>query len=59
MSVVSLFLVIFDTGDTYSCSSYKGDFLKLEEKMFPRNIKVMAKRLDTYGFGIDEYFVRS
>ena len=51
--------VIFDTEDTYSCSSNKGDFVKLEEKKFPRNIKGIAKGLEIYGFGIVEYSVRS
>ena len=34
MGMVSSVSVIFDTGDTYSCSSNKGDFVKLEEKKF-------------------------
>ena len=51
--------VIFDTGATYSCSSNKGDFVKLEEKTFPRYLKGIAKGLEIYGFGIDEYSVRS
>ena len=45
MAVVSSVLVIFDTGSTYSCYSDKGDFVKLEEKTFPRKIKVIAKGL--------------
>ena len=56
---VSSFSVISDTGSTYSCSSYKGGFVKLEEKMFPRNFEGGAKGLDISGFGIVEYFVRS
>ena len=51
--------VIFDTGATYSYSSNKGDFLKLEQKTFPRNIKCIAKCLEIYGFGIVKYSVRS
>ena len=37
----------------------KGDFMKLEEKISPRNIKYIEKGLDTYGFGIARYFIRS
>ena len=57
--MVSSVSVIFDTGETYSCSSNKGDFVKLEEKKFPRNLKGIAKVLDISGFGIVEYYVRS
>ena len=59
MGMVSSVLVIFDTGDTYSCSSNKGDFVKLEEKKFPRNLKGIAKGLEISRFGIVEYSVRS
>ena len=59
MVMVSSVSVIFDIGDTYSCSSNKGDFLKLEEKKFPRNLKGISKGLDISGFGIVEYSVRS
>ena len=59
MGMVSSVSVIFDTGATYSCSSNKGDFLKLEEKKFPRKLKGIAKGLDIFGFGIVEYYVRS
>ena len=45
VGMVSSVSVIFDTGDTYSCSSNKGDFLKLEEKKFPRKLKGIAKGL--------------
>ena len=55
MGMVSLFSVIFDTGSTYSCSSNKGDFLKLEDKTFPRKLKVISKVLEIYGFGTVEY----
>ena len=51
--------VIFDTGATYSCSSNKGDFLKLENKKSPRKLKGIAKGLEISGFGIVEYSVRS
>ena len=51
--------VIFDTGATYSCSSKKAEFLKLEEKKSPRKLKGIAKGLEISGFGIVEYFVRS
>ena len=40
MGMVSSVSVIFDTRATYSCSSNKGDFVKLEEKKFPRKLKV-------------------
>ena len=50
--------VIFDTGDTYSCSYNKGYFVKLEEKTFPRNLKGIAKGLKIYRFGIVEYSFR-
>ena len=56
---MSSFSVIFDTGANYSCSSNKGDFVKLEEKTPPRNIKGTAKGLEISGFGIVEYSVRS
>ena len=59
MGMVSSVSVIFDTGATYSCSSNKGDFVKLEEKKFPRKLKGIAKGLDISGFGIVEYSVRS
>ena len=59
MGMVSSVSVIFDTGDTYSCSSNKVDFVKLEEKKFPRKLKGIAKGLEIYGFGIVEYSVRS
>ena len=52
MGIVISLSVIFDTGDTYSCSSKKGDFVKLEEKMFPINIKGIAKGLEISGFGV-------
>ena len=59
MGMVSSVSFIFDTGATYSCYSNKGDFVKLEEKTFPRKLKGIAKGLDIYGFGIVEYSVRS
>ena len=59
MVMVSSVSVIFDTGDNYSCSYKKGEFLKLEEKTFPRNLKGIAKCLEISGFGIVEYSVRS
>ena len=52
MVMASSVSVIFDTGDTYSFSSNKGDFVKLEEERFPRNLKGKAKGLEIYGFGI-------
>ena len=33
--------------------------MDIEEKVFPRNIKGIAKGLEIYGFGIVEYSVRS
>ena len=59
MGMVRSVSVIFDTGDTYLCSSNKGDFVKLEEKTFPINIQSISKCLEIYGFGIVEYSVRS
>ena len=56
MSSVS---VIFDTGDTHLCSSNNVDFVELEEKMLPRNIKGIEKGLEIYVFGIVEYSVGS
>ena len=56
--MVSSVSVIFDTGATYSCSSNKGDFVKLEERKFPRKLKGIAKGLEISGFGIVEYSVR-
>ena len=46
MGMVRLVSVIFDTGATYSCSSNKGDFVKLEDKKLPRNLKDIAKGLE-------------
>ena len=59
MVMVSSVSVIFDTRATYSCYSNNGDFVKLEEKTSPRNIKGIAKGLEISGFGIVEYSVRS
>ena len=59
MGMVSSVSIIFDTGTNYSCSSKKGDFVKLEVKIFPRNIKGIAKGLEISGFGIVEDSVRS
>ena len=59
MGMVISVSVIFDTGVTYSCSSNKGDVVKLEEKTLPINIKGIAKGLEIYGFGIFEYSIRS
>ena len=59
MGMVSSVSVIFETGDTYSCSSNKGDFVKLEEKKFPRKLKGVAKGLDISEFGMVEYFIMS
>ena len=59
MGMVRSVSVIFDTGATYSCSSNKGDFVKLEEKKFRRKLKGISKGLEISGFGIVEYSVRS
>ena len=59
MGMVSSVFAISYTGDTYSCSSRKGDFVKNEENMFPRKLKCIAKILDVCGFGIVKYSVRS
>ena len=59
MGMVISVSVIFDTGATYSCYYNKGDFVKLEDKKFPINLKVIEKGLEISGFGIVEYSVRS
>ena len=59
MVKVSSVSLIFYNGATYSCSYNKGDFLKLEDKTFPRNLKDIAKGLEISGSGIVEYSVRS
>ena len=43
MVMVRSVSVIFDTGYTYSNYFNKLDFVKLEEKILPRNIKGIAK----------------
>ena len=55
MGMMSSVSVIFDTRATYSCSCNKGDFLKLEENIFPIKIKGIAKGLHISGFGIVKY----
>ena len=52
MVMLSSVSVIFDTGATYSCSSNKGDFVKLEYKMFPRNLKGISKGLEVLDLGL-------
>ena len=59
MGMVRSVLVIFDTGATYSCSYNKGDSVKLENNMFPRNLKGMEHGLEISGFGIFKYSFRS
>ena len=59
MGMVISVSVIFDTGDTYSCSSNRGDFVKLEDKLFPKMLKGISKGLEISRFGIVEYSVRS
>ena len=46
MGMVRSVSVIFYTGVTYSCFSNKGDFVKLEDKTLPINLKFIAKGLD-------------
>ena len=50
---------IFDTRDTYSCYSNKGEFLNFDENKYTQNIKGISKGLDISAFGIFEYSVRS
>ena len=45
MGMVSSFSFIFDTGATYSCSSNKEDFVKLEEKNSQEGSKAYQKVL--------------
>ena len=52
MGIMRSVLFIFDTVATYSCSSNRGDFVKLEEKKIPRRLKGKAKGLEISGFGI-------
>ena len=59
MGMMSSVSVIFETGYTYTYSSNKASFVKLEEKISPRNIKVIAKGLEVYGFGIVKYSVKN
>ena len=59
MGMVRSVSVIFDTETTFSCSSNKRDFVDLEEEIFTRKLKVVAKCLDISGFGIVEYSDRS
>ena len=59
MGMVSSVSVIFDTGANYSYSSNKGDFVKLEEKTFPINLKDIEKVLEISRFGIVEYSIKS
>ena len=51
--------VIFDTVSNSACSSNKGYFVKVEEKMSPRKFKGIAKGLEISVFLIVEYSVRS
>ena len=44
MGMVSSVSVIFDTGATYSCSSNKEDFLKLEDKTFSKKSQRHSKK---------------
>ena len=44
ISMVISVSVIFDTGDTYSCSSNKRDFVNLGEKTSPKKYQSHSKR---------------
>ena len=46
MVMVSSVSVIFDIGDTYSCSSNKREFVNLEENTIPRKLKGTEKGLE-------------
>ena len=59
MVMVSSVSVIFDNGYIYSCSTNKGGFVKIDEKILPRNLKVIAKVLEVSRFGIVEYSCRN
>ena len=55
--------VIFFTGANYLCSSNKGDFVKLKEKNFSRNIKgtpegLQISRFETVGYSVRNESVR-
>ena len=50
MGILKKVSFIFDTGYTYSCSSNKGNFMKLEERKSPRKLKGVGKGLDISGF---------
>ena len=50
MVILSSVSVTFYTGATYSCSSKKWYFMKLEYKKFPRNLKGIAKGLEISRF---------
>ena len=52
MVMVSSVSVIFYSVATYSSSSNKGNFVNLEEKMFPGKLKGIAKGLDISVFGV-------
>ena len=59
MGLVKSVSVIFGTEATYSCYFNKGDFVDIEDKMFPRNFKFIARGFYIPGFGIVKYDVRS
>ena len=44
--MVSSASVIFETIYTYSCSSNNGEFVKFEEKTFPRKLKGIENALE-------------
>ena len=58
MGMVSSVSVIFENVATYSYSSNMGDFVNIEDKTFPGNLKGIEKGLEISGFGIVEYYVR-
>ena len=52
MGMVSSVSVIFDTGATYSCSSNKGDFLKIEEENPQEGSEALQKVLRFMDLGL-------
>ena len=59
MVIVISVSLIFGTGATYSFYSNREDFVNLEDKKSPRNLKGIAKGFEISGFGVVVYSVRS
>ena len=52
-------IFIFDTGATYIYYYNKVDFLELENRKLPINLKFIDEGLGIYGFGVvDHYDIR-